>query len=793
MPNKILSTIIVASLITVGTVTPTLTSPTFASAEIVQTDTASINSILTDVNKQRALFGLSPLKLDDKLNTIAGSWSEQQAANKTMAHNPNYTKEYTPGWERAGENVAYGFEVDTVVKGWMSSPGHKANILGQYSTTGIGMAYDEDGVAYYTQVFAHYPDKEPVATPPAITSHVALGVTNTTETSIALNIAHSRAQNGKFDTSTLNILSNNQIIQTISLAQSENTKTISGLDSNSEYTFEIIEKWKATDGISSDASSSVSITHSTLSNDESKIEVVSKPATKVTVLNPTQIQVDWTAPNIKLGKVENYSVITHDGKQIVNTKLLANNVNTIKVANLKGEQAYTVTVIANLSSADNTNKTTTTSNVVSVKTPSATKAEASKASVLTVSSVTPTTTDLSWNAPVISSGSLLNYTLKVMLNGKVVKTYTTPNQKFTASGLTPNTNYSYVVSANLMSWNGVTKASSNSNTVSKKTLINLVVNAPTKLTNQAVSFNTIKLSWVKPVVTGGTIKNYTVNVLSNNKVIKTVTVPGTATFVNVAGLVENTSYTATIKVNAATTDGQNKNVTSTFKAVKTPISPASQVNVSSVQNLTRTSLTPTSVTYTWTKPKVAVGTLKYVVRIQGGSYDKTFTNVSGKITVSGLPSSVAYKATITAHATSKNGLYTKIAGIQVSFTTPKPIATSDIQTILNETNAYRKAHGLPALKAHANLNTVSTNWSKTMASKKTMSHNPNVGKQIPANWRAWGENVAVGYTAATVTKAWYNSPGHKANMLNKRFTHIGIGIAYDSNGRAYFTQTFAQY
>jgi uncharacterized protein YkwD len=41
-----------------------------------------------------------------------------------------------------------------------------------------------------------------------------------------------------------------------------------------------------------------------------------------------------------------------------------------------------------------------------------------------------------------------------------------------------------------------------------------------------------------------------------------------------------------------------------------------------------------------------------------------------------------------------------------------------------------------------------------------------------------GENIALGQTtAAAVMTAWMNSPGHRANILNPNFTHLGIGVA----------------
>ena len=53
-------------------------------------------------------------------------------------------------------------------------------------------------------------------------------------------------------------------------------------------------------------------------------------------------------------------------------------------------------------------------------------------------------------------------------------------------------------------------------------------------------------------------------------------------------------------------------------------------------------------------------------------------------------------------------------------------------------------------------------------------------KKFGITYTAAGENIAMGQpTAASVMNAWMNSPGHKANILSKNFTEIGVGIAKD--------------
>jgi uncharacterized protein YkwD len=56
----------------------------------------------------------------------------------------------------AGENVAYGYtSAKDVVRGWLDSPGHRANISGDYTLTGIGVAKNKNGQYYFTQIFIH--------------------------------------------------------------------------------------------------------------------------------------------------------------------------------------------------------------------------------------------------------------------------------------------------------------------------------------------------------------------------------------------------------------------------------------------------------------------------------------------------------------------------------------------------------------------------------------------------------------------------------------------------------------
>lgn len=64
-------------------------------------------------------------------------------------------------------------------------------------------------------------------------------------------------------------------------------------------------------------------------------------------------------------------------------------------------------------------------------------------------------------------------------------------------------------------------------------------------------------------------------------------------------------------------------------------------------------------------------------------------------------------------------------------------------------------------------------------------------KEQGVTYRGAGENIAWGQkTPEDVMRAWMNSEGHRANILNAKFTKIGVGYYRNAQGRNYWTQLF---
>ena len=129
-------------------------------------------------------------------------------------------------------------------------------------------------------------------------------------------------------------------------------------------------------------------------------------------------------------------------------------------------------------------------------------------------------------------------------------------------------------------------------------------------------------------------------------------------------------------------------------------------------------------------------------------------------------------------------------------TTPASSAVSAFeQQVVELTNQERAKNGLPALKLDVELSKVARDKSKDMQTKNYFSHtSPTYGspfdmmKAYGISYKAAGENIAMGQRSPEeVVQAWMNSQGHRENIMNPNFTHIGVGHVTAGN---YWTQMF---
>jgi uncharacterized protein YkwD len=106
-------------------------------------------------------------------------------------------------------------------------------------------------------------------------------------------------------------------------------------------------------------------------------------------------------------------------------------------------------------------------------------------------------------------------------------------------------------------------------------------------------------------------------------------------------------------------------------------------------------------------------------------------------------------------------------------------------------NAQRTARGLRALKLQPTLGTAASAFAGQMVTQQFFDHTSPTGATVLSRIKAtsylrhafdWmlGENIAWGSgslsTPGAIVDAWMHSPGHRANLLDRNFSDVGIGI-----------------
>jgi uncharacterized protein YkwD len=127
--------------------------------------------------------------------------------------------------------------------------------------------------------------------------------------------------------------------------------------------------------------------------------------------------------------------------------------------------------------------------------------------------------------------------------------------------------------------------------------------------------------------------------------------------------------------------------------------------------------------------------------------------------------------------------------------------------VLDELNSERDAHGLPALKLNSKLVDSAHTHNLAMAKADTLSHKLNgeadLGSRVSAagyHWSMVGENIAYNSSQSesgvlAVQKAMYDekppNDGHRQNILNSKFVHVGIDVINDSeHGKVWLVTDF---
>lgn len=139
--------------------TPTTPRPALNPAQLRARAVAA--QVIRLTNTERKEAGCPALSLDGQLITASLRQSNYMARTRLFSHvwrdgSTFVDRTEDAGYEQpAGENIAWGYRsAPDVVEAWMSSSGHRRNILNcKARSMGAGVAFAADGTPYYTQVF----------------------------------------------------------------------------------------------------------------------------------------------------------------------------------------------------------------------------------------------------------------------------------------------------------------------------------------------------------------------------------------------------------------------------------------------------------------------------------------------------------------------------------------------------------------------------------------------------------------------------------------------------------------
>lgn len=153
------------------------------------------------------------------------------------------------------------------------------------------------------------------------------------------------------------------------------------------------------------------------------------------------------------------------------------------------------------------------------------------------------------------------------------------------------------------------------------------------------------------------------------------------------------------------------------------------------------------------------------------------------------------------HATDGEYVYSYVATVGNSYTFANYSGRgANEKLIFHLTNGLRAIQGKDALQYCATAAEAAYKHSNDMATRNYFDHYTpeglTPGDRLTAEgivWMGYGENIAAGYMDAyDIANSWYNSLGHRNNLLNSNHEYLGVGIARnaDSDYRYYGTQNF---
>lgn len=136
---------------------------------------------------------------------------------------------------------------------------------------------------------------------------------------------------------------------------------------------------------------------------------------------------------------------------------------------------------------------------------------------------------------------------------------------------------------------------------------------------------------------------------------------------------------------------------------------------------------------------------------------------------------------------------TGLVAVMTLAAAPSFASSADVegeQTTLRWINERRASKGRRSLSVDSQLSQAARRHAQRMIDNADIYHNRNLGNEVEGYSRL-GENVAGGFSVESVNQSFWDSPGHRNNILVAEFTHYGVGYLWES-GELYAVQVFGQ-
>ncbi|RQH12928.1 CAP domain-containing protein [Okeania hirsuta] len=119
-------------------------------------------TVFAQINQYRKSKNLPPLQWDNTIAQQSRIHAQQMANGKTTFSHDGFKErvqvisqqvQLQSAAENLANNFGYNNPGEQAVEGWIDSPGHHKNMVGDYNLSGIGIAQNSEGTYYFNQIF----------------------------------------------------------------------------------------------------------------------------------------------------------------------------------------------------------------------------------------------------------------------------------------------------------------------------------------------------------------------------------------------------------------------------------------------------------------------------------------------------------------------------------------------------------------------------------------------------------------------------------------------------------------